>query len=161
PLHIADAEGCYFIDGSGKRYLDFSAQLICVNLGYKNQAVIESIEQQARKLAYIGPGYATDVRAELGCLLKQVLPQGLEKYFFTTSGTDANEAAVKIARLATGKSKIVARYRSYHGSTGTSIALTGEARRWFAEPVTKGQGVVFAPEVNCYACPIKHTYPGC
>jgi taurine--2-oxoglutarate transaminase len=160
-MHIADAEGCYFIDGSGKRYLDLSAQLICVNLGYKNQAVIESIERQARQLAYIGPGYATDVRAELGCLLKEVLPQGLEKYFFTTSGTDANEAAVKIARLVTGRSKIIARYRSYHGSTGTSIALTGDPRRWFAEPVTKGQGVAFAPEVYCFACPIRHTYPGC
>ena len=71
PMHIADAEGCYFIDGSGKRYLDLSAQLICVNLGYKNKAVIESIERQARQLAYVAPGYTTEVRAELSCLLKE------------------------------------------------------------------------------------------
>jgi taurine--2-oxoglutarate transaminase len=161
PLHVADAEGCYFIDGSGKRYLDFSAQLICVNLGYKNQAVIQAIEKQARTLPYIAPGFASEVRAELSQLLLEVLPKGLDKFFFTTSGTDANEAAVKIARLATGKSKIIARYRSYHGSTATSIALTGDPRRWPAEPVAKGGGIIFAPEVNCYACPIKHQYPGC
>ncbi len=161
PLHVADAEGCYFIDGTGKRYLDFSAQLICVNLGYKNEAVIRSIEAQARRLPYIAPGYATEVRAELSELLLEVLPAGLEKFFFATSGTEANEAAVKIARMATGKSKIIARYRSYHGSTATSIALTGDPRRWPAEPSAKGQGVIFAPEVNCYACPIKHEYPGC
>src|SRR5215471_8207087 len=161
PMHIADAEGCYFIDGSGKRYLDLSAQLICVNLGYKNKAVIESIERQARQLAYVAPGYTTEVRAELSCLLKEVLPRGLEKYFFSTSGTEANEAAVKIARLATGKSKIIARYRSYHGSTATSMALTGDPRRWYSEPSIKGQGVIFAPEAHCYACPLKHTYPGC
>src|SRR5215472_7672577 len=161
PMHIADAEGCYFIDGSGKRYLDLSAQLICVNLGYKNKAVIESIERQARQLAYVAPGYTTEVRAELSCLLKEVLPRGLEKYFFSTSGTEANEAAVKIARLVTGKSKIIARYRSYHGSTATSMALTGDPRRWYSEPSIKGQGVIFAPEAHCYACPLKHTYPGC
>jgi taurine--2-oxoglutarate transaminase len=161
PLHVADAEGCYFIDGSGKRYLDFSGQLICVNLGYKNEAVIQSIEAQARKLAYIAPGFATEVRAELSELLGEVLPEGLEKFFFTTSGTDANEAAVKIARLATGKSKIIARYRSYHGSTSVSIGLTGDPRRWPSEPNVKGKDILHAPEVNCYACPIKHEYPGC
>src|SRR5215469_17618126 len=122
PMHIADAEGCYFIDGSGKKYLDLSAQLICVNLGYKNKAVIESIETQARKLPYIAPGFATEARAELSQLLLEVLPAGLNKFFFTTSGTDANEAAFKIARMYTGKTKIIARYRSYHGSTSSSIA---------------------------------------
>ncbi len=161
PLHVADAEGCYFIDGAGKRYLDFSAQLMCVNLGHKNPAVIEAIRQQASALPYAAPAYATEVRAELSRLLLDVLPPGLEKFFFTTSGTEANEAAFKIARLFTGKSKIIARYRSYHGSTMASIAATGDPRRWPAEPAAKGQGVIFAPEVNCYDCPIKHTYPAC
>jgi taurine--2-oxoglutarate transaminase len=161
PLHIVDAEGCYFTDGAGKRYLDFSSQLICVNIGHKNRAVIESIAEQARKLAYVAPGYTTDVRAELSQLLLEVLPQGLDKFFFNPSGTESNEAAIKIARLFTGKSKIVARYRSYHGSTMASIAATGDPRRWPAEPSAKGHGVVFAPEVNCYACPIKHEYPSC
>jgi taurine---2-oxoglutarate transaminase len=161
PLHVVDAEGCYFIDAAGKRYLDFSAQLMCVNLGHKNKAVIEAIQQQAATLPYIMPGYATTARAELSKLLLEVLPAGIEKFFFATSGTEANEAAFKIARMYTGKTKIIARYRSYHGSTMASIAATGDPRRWAMEPGGKGQGFLFAPEVNCYKCPIKHTYPSC
>jgi taurine--2-oxoglutarate transaminase len=161
PLHIVDAEGCEFIDSAGKRYLDFSSQLMCVNLGHKNPAVIEAIAEQARTLPYIAPGYATTVRAELSRLLLEVLPKGLEKFFFTTSGTEANEAAIKIARMVTGKTKVIARYRSYHGSTMASIAATGDPRRWPVEPAAKGQGVIFAPEVHCYQCPIRHHYPGC
>jgi len=161
PLHIVDAEGCYFTDSNGKRYLDFSSQLMCVNLGHKNPAVIDAIVEQARTLPYIAPGYATTTRAELSRLLLEVLPAGLEKFFFATSGTEANEAAIKIARMFTGKTKIVARYRSYHGSTMASIAATGDPRRWPLEPGGKGQGVIFAPEVNCYRCPIRHEYPGC
>jgi taurine--2-oxoglutarate transaminase len=161
PLHIVDAKDCHFIDSAGKRYLDFSSQLMCVNLGHKNPAVIEAIVEQARTLPYIAPGYATTARAELSRALLEVLPKGLVKFFFTTSGTEANEAAIKIARMFTGKTKIIARYRSYHGSTMASIAATGDPRRWPLEPGAKGQGVIFAPEVNCYRCPIKHEYPGC
>jgi taurine---2-oxoglutarate transaminase len=161
PMHIVDAEGCYFTDGAGKRYLDLSSQLMCVNLGHKNKAVIESIVEQARTLPYIAPSYATDARVQLSRLLLDVLPEGLVKFFFTTSGTDANEAAFKIARMYTGKTKIIARYRSYHGSTMASIAATGDPRRWPMEPGGKGQGFLFAPETNCYNCPIKHTYPSC
>ncbi|MEP6643021.1 MAG: aspartate aminotransferase family protein [Acidobacteriaceae bacterium] len=161
PLHVVDAEDCHFTDADGKRYLDFSAQLMCVMLGHKNQAVVQAIADQAKKLAFIGPGYATDVRAELSKLLIEVLPKGLDKFFFTTSGTEANEAAFKIARMATGKTKIISRYRSYHGSTMGAIAATGDARRWAMEPAGKIPGVIFAPEVNCYKCPIGHTYPGC
>lgn len=161
PLHIVDAEGCYFIDADGKKYLDFSAQLMCVTLGHKNRAVVEAIKEQAHDLAYIAPGFATTVRAELSKLLLEVLPKGLEKFFFTTSGTEANEAAFKIARLYSGKTKIISRYRSYHGSTMGAIAATGDPRRWAMEPASKIPGVIFAPEVNCYKCPIGHTYPGC
>jgi taurine--2-oxoglutarate transaminase len=161
PLHIVDAEGCHIIDANGKRYLDFSAQLMCMNLGHKNQAVIDSIAAQAQALAYAMPGYATTARAELSKLLLEVLPPGLNKFFFTTSGTDANEAAFKIARMYTGKTKIIARYRSYHGSTAGSIAATGDPRRWAMEPRGKGPGIIFGPEVHCYKCPIKHTYPQC
>jgi len=161
PLHIVDAEGCYIIDANGKRYLDFSAQLMCMNLGHKNQAVIDAIAKQAQDLAYILPGYTTTARAELSKLLLEVLPEGLNKFFFTTSGTDANEAAFKIARMYTGKTKIIARYRSYHGSTAGSIAATGDPRRWAMEPRGKGPGIIFGPEVHCYKCPIKHTYPDC
>jgi taurine--2-oxoglutarate transaminase len=161
PLHIVDAEGCTITDGNGKKYLDFSSQLMCMNLGHKNPAVIASIAKQAEELAYAMPGYATTARAELSKLLLEVLPKGLNKFFFTTSGTDANEAAFKIARMYTGKTKIIARYRSYHGSTAGSIAATGDPRRWAMEPRGKGPGIIFGPEVNCYKCPIKHTYPGC
>ena len=161
PLHIADAEGCWFTDGAGRRYLDFSAQLMCVNLGHKNPRVIESIIEQARELAYAAPGYATAARARLSLKLLEVLPAGLNKFFFATGGAEANEAAFKIARMFTGKTKIISRYRSYHGSTTAAIAATGDPRRWAMEPGGKGSGFVFAPETNCYNCPIKHTYPGC
>jgi len=161
PNHLVSADGCYFTDGNGKRFLDFSSQLMCSNIGHKNPAVIASIAKQAEELAYAMPGYATKARAELSQLLLEVLPKGLNKFFFTTSGTDANEAAFKIARMYTGKTKIIARYRSYHGSTSGSIAATGDPRRWAMEPRGKGQGVIFGPEVHCYKCPIKHTYPEC
>ena len=130
PLTIADAEGCWFTDGAGKRYLDFSSQLMCVNLGHKNPRVVEAIAEQARELCYAAPGYATDARARLSLKLLEILPKGLERFFFTTSGTEANEAAFKIARMVTGKNKIISRYRSYHGSTAGSIAATGDPRRW-------------------------------
>jgi len=161
PLHIVDAEGCYFTDSSGKNYLDFSAQLMCSNLGHKNKAVIKSIADQAEKLSFIAPGFTTDVRAELSKLLLEVLPEGLEKFYFSTSGTEANEAAIKIARMYTGKYKIISRYNSYHGSTAASIAATGDPRRWAVEPAGKIDGVIFAPECNCYRCPLEHSYPDC
>ncbi|MCX5788017.1 MAG: aminotransferase class III-fold pyridoxal phosphate-dependent enzyme [Elusimicrobia bacterium] len=161
PLHIVDAEGCFFKDASGKQYLDFSSQLMCSSLGHKNKAVVEAIAEQARTLAYIGPGFATTARAELTKLLLEVLPKGLTKFFFTTSGTEANEAAFKIARLYTGKHKIIARYKSYHGSTAGSIAATGDLRRWPIEPSGKIEGVIFAPECDCYRCPIGAHHPEC
>src|ERR1700727_733232 len=161
PTHVVSADGCYFTDGNGKRFLDFASQLICMNLGHNNPAVVKAIQDQAATLAYAAPFYATTARAELSKLLLEVLPEGLTKFFFTTSGTEANEAAFKIARMYTRKTKIIARYRSYHGSTMASIAATGDPRRWPMEPGGKGQGFLFAPEVNCYKCPIKHTYPEC
>jgi taurine---2-oxoglutarate transaminase len=161
PAHLVSADGCYFIDGNGKRFLDFSSQLMCMNLGHNNPAVVKAIQDQAATLPYAAPFYATTARAELSKLLLEVLPEGLTKFFFATSGTEANEAAFKIARMYTGKTKIIARYRSYHGSTSGSVAATGDPRRWAMEPAGKGQGVIFSPEVNCYKCPIRHTYPGC
>jgi taurine---2-oxoglutarate transaminase len=153
PLHVVDAEGCYFFDVNGKKYLDFSSQLMCSNLGHKNKAVIDAICEQAQTLPYVAPGFTTDVRAKLSELLTTVFPRGLEKYFFATSGTEANEAAIKIARMYTGKYKIISRYRSYHGSTGASIAATGDLRRLPIEPAGKVDGVVFAPDVDLYRSP--------
>ena len=117
PKEIVSAEGCYFTDASGQRFLDFSSQLMCSNLGHGNKAVIEAICEQARKLPYVTPGFTTEVRAKLTSALMEVMPTGLEKFFYATSGTEANEAAFKIARLFTGKYKIISRYASYHGST--------------------------------------------
>lgn len=161
PLHVTKAEGCYFWDASGKRYLDFSSQLVCSNLGHQNQAVIDAICAQAKELAFIGPAYTCDVRAKVAEKLLEVMPQGLDKFFFATSGTEANEAAIKMARAVTGKYKVIARYTSYHGSTASSIAATGDWRRWYAEPMGKIQGVIFAPEANCYRCPLGRTHPEC
>jgi taurine--2-oxoglutarate transaminase len=161
PLTVTSADGCHFTDASGKTYLDFSSQLICSNLGHNNKAVIESIAQQAQELAFVSPGFATKVRAELAQLLLEVLPKGLDKYFFATSGTEANECAIKIARAYTGKYKIIARYASYHGSTAGSIACTGDLRRWFVEPVGKIDGVIFGPDASCYRCPFHMTAPDC
>lgn len=161
PLHVTRAESSHFWDADGKRYLDLCSQLVCTNLGHQNPAVVEAIAEQARALAFIGPGYACDVRARLAEKLLEVMPRGLDKFFFATSGTEANEAAIKIARLYTGKHKILARYRSYHGSTAASIAATGGMRRWFVEPAGVVPGVVHGPEVNCYRCPLGHVPERC
>lgn len=161
PINVTRAEGCYFWDASGKRYLDLSSQLICSNLGHQNQAVIDAICEQAKKLAFISPSHTCDVRAQAALALLSVMPKGLEKFFFATSGTEANEAAIKMARMYTGKHKIIARYTSYHGSTAGSVAATGDLRRWFVEPTGKIPGVIFGPEVNCYKCPLGRSYPEC
>jgi len=161
PLVIARAEGSRFWDSSGKEYLDFSSQLIATNLGHGNVAVAESIAAQARTLGYAAPGFATEARAQLSAALLGVLPTGLGRFFFSTSGTEANEAALKIARAVTGRTKVVARYRSYHGSTAASISVTGEFRRRAIEPVQRVPGTVFAPDCYCYRCPFGLTYPTC
>lgn len=161
PINVVRAEGCYFWDEAGKRYLDFASQLVCSNLGHQNQAVIDAIVEQAKKLAFISPSHTCDVRADVALKLLEVMPRGLDKFFFATSGTEANEAAIKIARLYTGKHKILARYTSYHGSTAGAVAATGDLRRWFVEPTGKIPGVIFGPEVNCYRCPLGRSYPSC
>lgn len=161
PLHVTRAEGCNFWDNTGKRYLDLSAQLMCSNLGHQNEAVVEAICRQARDLAFISPGFSCDVRADLALKLLEVMPAGLDKFFFSTSGTEANEAAIKMARLYTGKQKIIARYTSYHGSTAGSLAATGDMRRWYAGPVGTIHGVLHGPETNCYRCPLGREYPTC
>ena len=161
PLVVARASGSKFWDSSGKEYLDLSSQLIATNLGHGNSAVAEAIAEQARTLAYAAPGFATEARAALSSALLEVLPQGLSQFFFSTSGTEANEAALKIARSVTDRTKVIARYRSYHGSTAASISVTGEFRRRASERVQKVPGTVFAPDCYCYRCPFGLTYPGC
>ena len=161
PLVVTRAAGSRFWDSTGKEYLDFSSQLIATNLGHGNARVAEAIAAQARTLAYAAPGFATEARARLSAALLEVMPKGLHRFFFSTSGTEANEAALKIARAATRRTKVVARYRSYHGATAGSIAVTGELRRRAIEPLEKVPGTVFAPDCYCYRCPFGLTYPDC
>jgi len=161
PREIVSAEGCYFTDVSGQRFLDFSSQLMCSNLGHQNKAVIDAICEQAKTLPFVSPAFTTEVRARLTELLMEVMPKGLEKFFYATSGTEANEAAFKIARQFTGKYKIISRYASYHGSTAGSIAATGDPRRCYIEPAGKMEGVIFGPDAYCYQCPLGLEYARC
>lgn len=164
PLVVTSAEGCYFTGIDGRKYLDFSSQLMCSNLGHGNARVINAIKEQAEKLPYIAPSFGTEVRAQLANRLRTVLPDNLTKYFFGTSGTEANEAAVKMIRLfyaKDGRTKIISRYNSYHGSTAASIQLTGDFRRMPAEPTGSVPGVVHVPDPYCYRCPFGLEYPEC
>jgi taurine---2-oxoglutarate transaminase len=161
PLVVTRAEGSKFWDAAGKEYLDFSSQLIATNLGHANPKVVAAIAEQAKTLSYAVPGFATEPRARLSAALLELLPKGLDRFFFSTSGTEANEAALKIARLATGRTKVVSRYRSYHGATAASISVTGEFRRRPIEKLQKVPGTVFAPDCYCYRCPFGLTYPSC
>jgi len=120
-----------------------------------------TIAEQASLLPYIAPSFTCDIRARATKSLLEVLPEGLEKLFFSTSGTEANEAAIKIARFYTKKYKIISRYTSYHGSTAASIAATGDFKKVYAEPAGKIEGVVFAPDAYCYRCPLGLNYPDC
>lgn len=145
PIAMDHAEGCYFWDASGKRYFDLNSQLMCVNIGHGNKRVIAALKQQADELIYAGPGMATKVRAEIGQLLAAVTPGDLKKFFFTLGGAEANESAIKMARQFTGRQKILARYRSYHGATAGAITLTGDHRRWANEPGIPGVIRFFDP----------------
>src|SRR5512142_1223639 len=134
PIPVKRAEGVYFWDVDGKRYLDLNSMVMCVNIGHGNQRVIEAMVQQARELPFAGPGMATRPRAQLGKLLAQVVPEGLTRFLYTLGGADANENAIKLARGYTGRPKILARYRSYHGATAGAMAATGDPRRLAWEP---------------------------
>jgi taurine--2-oxoglutarate transaminase len=130
PLAVGSAQGVYFHTLDGRRFIDFNSQLMCVNAGYGDRRIIEAIKKQAEQLAYISPFMATEPRARLGRKLAELLPGDIDKVLFTLAGADANENAIKIARTVTGRPKILARYRSYHGSTGSAIQATGDPRRW-------------------------------
>lgn len=138
PLPVTRAEGSWFWDADGNRYLDFSSQLVNVNIGHQHPAVVAAIQEQAGRLATLAPGFANDVRAEAARLIAEVAPGDLDKVFFTNGGADANENAVRMARLHTGRHKVLAAYRSYHGATAGAIALTGDPRRWASEPGMSG-----------------------
>ncbi len=134
PIPVTRAEGVYFWDTAGKRYLDFNSMVMCVNIGHGDRRVIQAIVEQAQELPFAGPPMATRPRAALGKLLSEITPGNLSKFLYTLGGADANENAIKLARAFTGRHKILARYRSYHGATAGAMAATGDPRRVAWEP---------------------------
>jgi taurine--2-oxoglutarate transaminase len=157
PLPVAGGEGRYFWDYEGNRYLDFASQLVNVSIGHQHPKVVAAIVEQAQKLTTIGPPMAHETRSELARLLAEVTPGDLTMSFFTNGGAEANENAIKLARWATGRHKIIARYRSYHGATAGAISLTGDPRRWPAEPGIPGLVRMLDPYT--YRCPAGHPDP--
>ena len=134
PIPVTRAKGVYFWDVEGKRYLDFNSMTMCVNIGHGDQRVVEAMVEQARELPYAGPTMATKPRALLGKMLAEIAPGDMNRFLFTLGGADANENAIKLARAYTGKHKILARYRSYHGASAGAMAATGDPRRVAWEP---------------------------
>ena len=145
PIPVAGAKGCWFWTPEGKRFLDFNSQLMCVNIGHGDERVVRAIAQQAATLAYANPFMATEARARLGQKLAGICPGDIDVFFFTNGGAEANENAIKVARLYTGRHKVMAFYRSYHGGTAGAMMLTGDPRRWAAEPGMPGVVHVLNP----------------
>src|SRR5499426_1568368 len=145
PIPVARAKGIYFWTPEGKRFIDFNSQLMCVNIGHGDERVIRAIEAQLETLAYANPFMATEPRAKLGAKLAEITPGDIDVFFFTNGGAEANENAIKLARLSTGRHKILAFYRSYHGGTSGARMLTGDPRRWHSEPGMPGVVHVLNP----------------
>jgi taurine---2-oxoglutarate transaminase len=146
PIVIDRAEGIYFWDPDGKRYIDFNSQLMSVNIGHGDRRVADAIAEQAHKLAFAAPQFATEPRGRLGQLLAELTPGDLNTFFFTLGGAEANENALRMARIVTGRQKVIARYRSYHGATAGAISATGDPRRWASEPAVPGFIRVLDPQ---------------
>jgi len=159
PIPMTRAEGVYFWDADGKRYIDFSSQLMNVNIGHQHPKVVRAIQDQAAQLCYAHPGLASEPRGLLGKMIAEVAPGNLSKTFFCLGGAEANENAIKMARMYTGRHKILARYRSYHGATHGAIALTGDYRRLPVEPAMPG--AVHFLDPYCYRCPFGWTPETC
>src|ERR1700674_458496 len=145
PIPVARAKGIHFWTPEGKRFIDFNSKLMSVNIGHGDERVIRAIAEQASALTYANPFMATEVRARLGAKLAEITPGDIDTFFFTNGGAEANENAIKIARFFTGRHKIIARYRSYHGATAGAISLTGDPRRWAVEPGMPGVVHVLDP----------------
>ena len=157
PIPVAGAEGRYFWDYDGKRYLDFASQLVNLALGHQHPKVVTAIKEQAEKLCTIGPPMATEPRSTLARMLAEITPGDLTMSFFTNGGAEANENAIKLARWYTGRHKVIVRYRSYHGATAGAITLTGDPRRWPTEPGLPGMVRMLDPYT--YRCPAGHPEP--
>jgi taurine--2-oxoglutarate transaminase len=145
PVPIAGGEGAWFWDHDGNRYLDFASQLVNLNLGHQHPRMVQAIKDQADQLCMVAPVFANDARSAAAAKIAEHAPGALNKVFFTNGGAEANENAVRMARLHTGRHKVLSAYRSYHGATATAIALTGEPRRWASEAGATGIVHFFGP----------------
>lgn len=155
PLAVAGAEGSYFWDYDGKRYLDFSSQLVNTNIGHQHPKVVAAIQEQAARMCTFAPGFAVDVRSEAARLIAERTPGDLDMIFFTNGGAEAVENAVRMARVHTGRAKVLSAYRSYHGATAAAINLTGDPRRWPSD--TAAAGVVHFWGPFLYRSPFHST----
>ncbi len=159
PVVVERAAGNYFYDASGKQYLDFSSQFVFSNLGHADPRMADAISQQVRKLENAASPFATEAKAKVAKLLAEITPGDISKSYFSTSGAEANEGAIKLARMATGKEKIISRWGGYHGSTFGAMAISNDYRNWACEPSIPG--VVHCLGPYCYRCPMGATYPSC
>ena len=159
PTELVRGDGAHFIDGDGRRILDFASLVLNANAGVSHPKIVAAIQAQAAELPSAGPAFATSIRARYGAALASVTPPGLDKFLFTLSGAESNEHAIKIARLVTGRQKILVRYRSYHGASMGAITLTGDPRRLPFEPGIPG--IIRALDPYCYRCPFGWTPDVC
>jgi taurine--2-oxoglutarate transaminase len=157
PISMSRAEGVWFWDADGKKYIDFASQLMNVNVGHGNQRIIDAIATQAQRLAFAYPGMAVDVKGAAAKRIADITPGDINKVLFTLGGAEAIENAIKIARLYTGRHKIITRYRSYHGATAGAITAGGDPRRFAAEPGIPG--IVRVMDPYCYRCPFGQEGP--
>lgn len=145
PMPVVGGEGATFWDAEGNRFLDFASQLVNLSLGHQHPVMVRAIKEQAERLCTIAPVFANDMRSEAARLIASHTPDGLDKVFFTNGGAEANENAIRLAKLHTGRNKVLSAYRSYHGATAAAIAATGEPRRWASEPTVNGSVHFFGP----------------
>ena len=157
PISIDRADGVYLFDHDGKRYIDFSSQLMNVNIGHGDPRIREAVCKQMDEVSYVYPGTITEQRSRLGAKLAEIAPGSLKKTFFTCSGADAVENSIKLARLYTGRHKIITRYRSYHGATYGAISAGGDPRKLQVDRDAM-PGVVHVEDPYCYRCPWGHEY---
>jgi len=158
PISINKAEGVYVYDRDGKKYIDFSSQLMCVNIGHGNKKVREAVQKQMEEVAYVFPGMITDIRGRLGKKLADITPGNLSKTFFTLGGAEAIENAIKLARTVTGRHKIIAQYRSYHGATYGAISASGDPRKYPVDSQSM-PGIVHVENPYFYRCPCGTSSP--
>jgi len=152
PINASYAEGSYVYDRDGKKYLDFSSQLMNVNIGHGNQRITEAVAKQMKEVSYVFPGMATDVRGRLGKKIAEITPGNLTKTFFTLGGAEAIENAIKLARIYTGRFKIITQYRSYHGATYGAIAAGGDPRKFVVDSQSM-PNIVHVENPYAYRCP--------